>query len=144
MRRNFQIPVDLCKECIHVKHQDELDEHDGYCIDCAPKPLPIYEPEIIENNEAIEIEQIKTVEISNQETLVQKTKLVENIEPEITITIELTTLTPSIIGHQYQLQHNVNNLENFNQQLIQLLRNNGQQTQTKLNNLTEFLKPRNF
>jgi hypothetical protein len=158
LRRTFQVPVDLCKECIHVKHQDELDKHNGYCIDCAPPPLPIYEPDIIENNEAIGNEQIETVEIGNQETLVHETKLVENIEPEIAITIESTIPAPSITGLQYQLQqqlhqqsllieqlqHKVNNLENFNQQLVRLLQANGQQTQTQLNNLTEFLEPRNF
>ena len=130
MRRNFQVPVDLCKECIHVKHQDELDKYNGYCVDCVPPPLPIYEPEIIGNNEVIGIERIETVEISNQEILVQETKLVENVEPEIAI--KPTTPIPSIIGHQYQLQqqlqqqsqlieqlqYKVNNLENFNQQLI--------------------------
>jgi hypothetical protein len=44
LRRNFSHPVDLCKECLHVKHQDELDQYEGCCEDCAPSPMPIYEP----------------------------------------------------------------------------------------------------
>src|SRR6185437_2118933 len=45
LRRNFSdTPIDLCKEFLYVKHQKELDEHDGYCIDCVSPPLPIFEP----------------------------------------------------------------------------------------------------
>ena len=44
LHRQFSASVDLCKDCLHVKHQDELDMYHGYCQNCAPLPVPIYEP----------------------------------------------------------------------------------------------------
>ena len=65
LRRNFSdTPIDLCKECLHVKHQEELDEHDGYCTECVPPPPPIFEPE----PEVIYIEPIQ----SDQNTVTMK------------------------------------------------------------------------
>ena len=43
---NFNTSVDLCKECLHVKHQDELDQHDGYCINCDLLSLNSPNPEL--------------------------------------------------------------------------------------------------
>src|SRR5260363_6433 len=45
LRRNFSDPVDLCKECLYIKYQEELDEHDRYCADCEPPLQFIFEPE---------------------------------------------------------------------------------------------------
>src|ERR1043165_4514830 len=45
LHRSFEVPVDLCKECLYVKHQDELDQNNGCCTDCASTPPPIYSPE---------------------------------------------------------------------------------------------------
>src|SRR5260363_334545 len=42
--RNFSVPVDLCLECLHVKHQEELTPNQGYCSDCKPPEPKIYVP----------------------------------------------------------------------------------------------------
>ena len=105
LRRNFSdTPIDLCKECLHVKHQEELDEHDGYCTDCVPPPPPIFEPEPettplepIQNDQTIvTIEVFETL----QQQVVQQNKTIE------------------------QLQQQVQKLENFNRQLLRLIHQN--------------------
>ena len=119
MRRSFTILVDLCKECSHVKHQEELDENDGYCTDCAPPPLPIYESEILEIIE-LELDTITPITSQLQQQINQQNQLIE------------------------QLQTKVLNLENFNQQLVQLLRVEAQQTQNRLDTLNTILGSSNF
>src|SRR5690349_14138527 len=47
LRRSFTDPVDLCKEYLHIKHQNELDQHNGYCIEYATTTPPIFNPEAI-------------------------------------------------------------------------------------------------
>ena len=44
LRRNFTVPVDLCQECLHVKHQEELNANQGYCDDCKLSDPEIYSP----------------------------------------------------------------------------------------------------
>ena len=44
LRRNFTVPVDLCQECLHVKHQEELNANQGYCNDCKLSNPEIYSP----------------------------------------------------------------------------------------------------
>ena len=44
LRRNFTVPVDLCQECLHVKHQEELNANQGYCDDCKLPDPEIYSP----------------------------------------------------------------------------------------------------
>ena len=44
LRRNFTVPVDLCQECLHVKHQEELNANQGYCNDCKLSDPEIYSP----------------------------------------------------------------------------------------------------
>ena len=44
LRRNFTVPVDLCQECLHVKHQEELNANQGYCNDCKLPDPEIYSP----------------------------------------------------------------------------------------------------
>jgi len=36
--------VDLCKECLHAKYQEKLDQYNGCCQNCASPPTPIHEP----------------------------------------------------------------------------------------------------
>ena len=36
--------MDLCRKCLHAKHQKELDQYNGCCQDCASPPTPIHEP----------------------------------------------------------------------------------------------------
>jgi hypothetical protein len=48
LRRNFTVPVDLCQECLHVKHQEELNANQGYCNDCKLSDPEIYSPPIEE------------------------------------------------------------------------------------------------
>ena len=44
LRRNFIVPVDFCQECLHVKHQEELNANQGYCDDCKLPDPEIYFP----------------------------------------------------------------------------------------------------
>ncbi|CAG8798565.1 3456_t:CDS:1, partial [Gigaspora margarita] len=37
--------VDLCKEYLHIKYQNELEEYKEYCTDCVPSLLLILKPE---------------------------------------------------------------------------------------------------
>ena len=66
LRRSFTEPVDLCKECLHIKHQDELDQHDGYCIECAITPPPIFDPEAILEEPDISVSNSKSDTILNE------------------------------------------------------------------------------
>ena len=50
LRRNFTVPVDLCQECLHVKHQEELNANQGYCNDCKLPDPEIYSPPIEETS----------------------------------------------------------------------------------------------
>jgi len=124
-RRNFSdTPINLCKECFHVKHQEELDEHDGYCTNCVPPPLPIFEPEpeTIPPEPIQDDQTIVTIEAFEmlQQQVVQQNK---NIE---------------------QLQQQVQKLENFNQQLLRLIHQDTQYLQQKTEALTTFLTDANF
>ncbi|CAG8801754.1 20851_t:CDS:1, partial [Dentiscutata erythropus] len=40
----FSTSVDLCKECLHTKHQEELDQYNRCCQDCAFPSTPIHKP----------------------------------------------------------------------------------------------------
>ena len=31
LHNNFTVPVDLCKSCLFVQHQEDLDKHQGLC-----------------------------------------------------------------------------------------------------------------
>src|SRR6185437_10523399 len=42
LQRNFTVPVDLCQECLHVKHQEKLNANQGYCDDCKLPDTEIY------------------------------------------------------------------------------------------------------
>ena len=44
LRQNFTVPVDLCQECLHVKHQEELTLNKGYCNECKPPEPEPYTP----------------------------------------------------------------------------------------------------
>ena len=35
LHNNFTVPVDLCKSCLFVQHQEDLDKHQGLCEECA-------------------------------------------------------------------------------------------------------------
>src|SRR6185312_15138269 len=114
----------ILEETFHVKHQEELDEHDGYCADCVPPPLPIFEPE----PETISLEPIQ-----NDQTIV---------------TIEVfETLQQRVVQQSKtikQLQQQVQKLENFNQQLLRLIHQDTQYLQQRTKALTTFLTDANF
>src|ERR1700752_4226481 len=44
LHRQFSTPVNLCKECLYAKHQEELDQYNGCCQDCTSPSPPIHEP----------------------------------------------------------------------------------------------------
>src|SRR6185437_15346920 len=50
LRRNFTVPVDLCQECLHVKHQEELNANQGYCNNCKLSDPEIYSSPTEETN----------------------------------------------------------------------------------------------
>ena len=128
LRRNFSDPVDLCKECLHVKHQEELDEHDGYCADCEPPPPSIFEPE----PETVPEEPIEEP-TENRPNIVTIDAL-EELQQRITLqnqTIE-------------QLQQQVQKLETFNQRLLQFIQQDTQYQQQRTNTLATLFTNQNF
>ena len=44
-------------------HQDELDQHDGYCIDCDPLLLNSPSPEPTSKSDSINIDQITQMQL---------------------------------------------------------------------------------
>ena len=66
LRRSFIEPVDLCKEYLHVKHQDELDQHNGYCIECAATTPPIFNPKAIQEESDTSVSNSKSNTILNE------------------------------------------------------------------------------
>src|SRR6185436_20997024 len=79
LRRNFNTPVDLCKECLHVKHQEELDQHDGYCVDCDPLPLNSPPPESTPEPDPININQITQMQLQ----LDQQAQLIQQLQIQV-------------------------------------------------------------
>ena len=122
LRRNFDEPVDLCRECLHVKYQKELDDHDGYCIDCIPLPLPIFEPKP---------ETEKPVE-DNQNV----------------VTIEAFEILQQQVAQQNQtlkqLQQQVQTLKDLNQQLLHLKYHDTQSLQQRSEILATLFNHENF
>ena len=125
LRRNFSdTPIDLCKECLHVKHQEELDEHDGYCTEYVPPPPPIFEPEpdTILMKPTQDDQTIVTIEVFEtlQQQVVQQNQTIE------------------------QLQQQVQKLENFNQQLLCLIHQDTQYLQQRTETLATLFANTNF
>src|SRR5690349_17298833 len=135
LRRSFIEPVDLCKECLHIKHQDELDQHNGYCIEYAVTTPPIFDPEAIleESDTSVSNSKSDTIPNETNDPLPETrpaTPLVEiNSSPPITssepdISLSVMLQLQQQVAHQSQLirqlQQKVEALETFNQQLIQM------------------------
>ncbi|HEY1248319.1 MAG TPA: hypothetical protein VGE97_04975 [Nitrososphaera sp.] len=119
MRRSFTYPVDLCKECLFMKHQEELDKHEGYCDDCAPVVV-LFEPPLPEPEPEEEIVPLITTMSVMQQQLDDQAHLIQ------------------------QLQDRINTLEDKNDQLIQLLQENNQHFQRQFEALTLLTQPQNF
>ena len=119
MRRSFTYPVDLCKECLHMKHQDELDRNEGYCDDCAPSQV-LFEPSQPEPEPVEEIVPLTTTIIEMQQQLDNQAYLIQ------------------------QLQNRIDTLEEKNAQLIQLLQENNQHFQRQNEALALLAQPQNF
>lgn len=62
LKQSFTIAVELCKECLMVKHQDELDRNKGTCDECAVIEEISDEPEEEKIEELIEPEPIPVIE----------------------------------------------------------------------------------
>ena len=109
---------------MYVKHQNELDQNDGCCTDCALTPLPIYspepEPEITHEPEP---ELIPEPELS---PILEPDLPISNLEPSTVTPTPVPDATLTIIfqlqqqvAHQSQLierlETKVDALESFNQ-----------------------------
>jgi hypothetical protein len=114
LRRQFSASVDLCKECLHVKHQDELDMYHGYCQDCAPSPVPIYEPPTPEPVDP-------SLNPTNA-TLPEP----DPLQPQVTQLQQQVKIQNQLI---LQLQQKVDKLERFTQTLLQAFQQDAQATQ---------------
>jgi hypothetical protein len=129
LRRQFSASVDLCKECLHVKHQDELDTYQGYCQDCAPPPVPIYEP--------------PTPELVNPLLSSIDTTLPEPdpLQPQVAqLQQQVETQNQLIL----QLQQKVEKLERFTQTLLQVFQQDAQTTQQRYTSLAQEWENLNF
>jgi hypothetical protein len=158
LRRSFTDPVDLCKECLHVKHQDELDKYEGCCEDCAPAPMPIYEPPQEHYSPSLTPQLSPLISIPSTPTCEPLINLDSPFNsPPPTPTLDFTpTLNPTNIVNELrqrieqqdqlilQLFNRVDTLETVNRDLVQLLRQDAQNRQQQLNEHNAQLNNLNF
>jgi hypothetical protein len=160
LRRSFTHSVDLCKECLHVKHQEELDQNNGICTDCATAPPPIFNPEETSDKEPdqptsnpeIPLEEPEPNDLlpeSRPPTPVVETNSstpVTTPEPDITLSSLLQLQQQVAYQSQLiaQLQQKVETLENFNQQLMQLWRDDNQYANQRAAQFAAFTESQNF
>src|SRR6201988_5069006 len=127
--RQFSTSVNLCKECLHVKHQEELDKYDGYCQDCASSATPIHEP----------------VDTSSS-TLESESETLPPLEPDSTLLIveqlkqQVKTQNQLIL----KLQQKVDKLEKINQTFLHMFEQDAQTAQQRYTFLTQELGSLNF
>lgn len=112
---------------MHVKHQTELDNNHGCCLDCRPPtPEPEYTP--------------------NPEPEPETNPASPTPEPDSTLSLLLqlqqqVTHQSQLIG---QLQEKVSTLENCNRQLLQLYSQDMQQAQRRVELITTLMNEQNF
>ena len=111
LRRQFSASVDLCKKCLHVKHQDELDMYHGYCQDCAHPPVSIYEPPTPEP--------VDPPLNPTNATLPEP----DPLQPQVTQLQQQVEIQNQLIS---QLQQKVDKLERFTQTLLQAFQQDAQ------------------
>src|SRR6201988_915399 len=99
LHRQFSTPVDLCKECLHAKHQEELDQYNGCCQDCASSSTPIHEL-VDTSSSTLELESETLSPLEPDPTLL----VVEQLKQQIEIQNQLIL----------QLQQKVDKLEKIN------------------------------
>jgi hypothetical protein len=114
LHRSFTTPVGLCKECLMVKHQEELDRNQNTCDECV----------LIEETPDVSVKEI----------------IEEPIEPKEQEYPQLIDQNQRI----QQLEDRVQKLESLNRQLIQLLVNDSQQTNERVQQLTSLVNELNF
>ena len=150
---SFEVPVDLCKECLYVKHQEELDQNDGCCIDCASTPPPIYNPEpeleIIHEPEPEFIPKPELSPVLEPDLPLFNSELstaTSTPMPDTTLTIILQLQQQVAYQSQLieQLETKVNALESFNQQLIQVWKHDSLYAQERATQFAAFLDSQNF
>ena len=109
--RQFSTPVDLCKECLHAKHQEELDQYNGYCQDCAFPSTPIHEP-VDTSSSTLESESETLLLLEPDPTLL----IVEQLKQQVEIQNQLIL----------QLQQKVDKLEKINQTFFHMFEQDAQ------------------
>jgi len=147
LRHSFEVPVDLCKECLYVKHQDELDQNDGCCTDCVSTPPPIYspepEPEITHEPEP-ELSPILEPDLPPSDPELSTDTPTPTPDATLTIILQLQQQ----VAHQSQLierlETKVKTLESFNQQLIQVWKHDSLYAQERATQFSAFLDSQNF
>lgn len=151
LRRNFEHPVDLCKECLHVKHQEELDQNNGYCEECAPSPIPIYVPPTPElSPTSPTIPPTPTCELSPNYN-----RLIDSPPPTPTIEVTSPPDQTDIVNELrqrieqqdqliLQLFNRVDTLEVTNRNLVQFLQQDAQDRQQRLEQYNARLDELNF
>src|ERR1043165_4715475 len=108
LHHSFEVSVDLCKECLYVKHQDELDQNNGCCTDCASTPPPIYspepEPEITQEPESELIPEPEPSPILEPDLPLSNSKLsTATLTPMPDATLTIILQLQQQVAHQSQL-----------------------------------------
>jgi hypothetical protein len=131
LHRQFTVPVDLCKECLFVKHLDELDKYEGYCEECAPPPVPIYNPLPSQPED----EPAETSKPTPEPTIEPTTEPTPASTPEPDLNQQHIAILQQQVETQnqliQQLQQKVAKLEEFNHNLLQYFQQDAQAAQQR-------------
>ena len=114
LHNNFTVPVDLCKSCLFVQHQEDLDKHQSLCEECAQ----------IEGSE----ESDKEEEKDNQDNTVVELQQRINQQDQTILTLE----------------ERINQLEKLNKQLLQIMIEDSQYTEQRSQKLISLSNELNF
>src|SRR6185437_9061489 len=109
LHQQFTVPVDLCKECLHAKHQEELDQYNGFWQDCASPPTPIHKPD---TSNSISEPEHGTPSPEPDMTLVIVEQLRQQVETQNQLIL--------------QLQQRVDKLERVNQTFLHMIEQDAQ------------------
>ncbi|CAG8818275.1 18705_t:CDS:1, partial [Dentiscutata erythropus] len=84
----FSTPVNLCKEYLHAKHQEELDQYNRCCQDCAFPSTPIHEP-VNTSTSTSELESKTLPPLEPDSTLLVVEQLKQQVETQNQLILQL-------------------------------------------------------
>src|SRR6185437_1283121 len=127
LQRNFQGTVGLCKECIMVKKNTELEQFDSYCEKCYESLYPPPDPEILPPPTSSPPESPIIAPIKTPLTILDPTDLVPLLQEQIKQQAQIIALLQEqaeTFKHQDQtigeLHTRVNYFETFHHRLRDL------------------------